>query len=444
MKTTIAAAVAVTLALTMGVVATPAKADVDVSFDMFYSNLSPHGSWLVSGSYGRVWQPRVYQPGWNPYYDGHWDYSDVGWVWVSDYRWGAVPYHYGTWVMDPRYGWVWVPGYTWAPAWVVFRTGPDAIGWAPVSPEFAINISIGGGGYYNRGYYDPYSGYGAAASASFIFVPTRQFAAPRIRQYVIPQTRNATYIQNTTIVNNNLTVVNNVVVNRGPDVRMVERVSGQRISATPVERIERVTPFRTVNRQQLAVRPEQIDRQGRGLRVTEPVTERAQNLPRQQRAFPQQQRPEERQQPQQEPRVQREEQQAQQEQPRVKRQETQPQQEQPRVKPQEPQPQQEQPRVKRQEPQPQQEQPRVKRQEAQPQQEQPRVKRQEAQPPQEQPRVKPKETQPQQEQPQVKPQEQQQAPQKQQPPKAQKKTTKKKPPKDSDEKKPPKSENDNG
>src|SRR5947208_3555638 len=86
----------------------PSRADVGISFDFFYSDLSPHGSWLVSGSYGRVWQPAVYRAGWNPYYDGHWVYTDVGWAWLSDYEWGAVPYHYGTWVLDMDLGWVWV------------------------------------------------------------------------------------------------------------------------------------------------------------------------------------------------------------------------------------------------------------------------------------------------------------------------------------------------
>lgn len=106
--------------LVAGAVLSP-PASAAVSFDSFYSDLSPHGRWLVSASNGRVWQPAIYHAGWNPYYDGHWTYTDEGWCWVSDYDWGAVPYHYGTWVTDPALGWVWVPGYTWAPSWVVFR-----------------------------------------------------------------------------------------------------------------------------------------------------------------------------------------------------------------------------------------------------------------------------------------------------------------------------------
>src|SRR5262245_62094969 len=93
MKFAGAAVVALALTLVTGVTAPPARANV--SFDFFYSDLSPHGHWLASAEYGRVWQPTVYRHGWNPYYDGHWVYSDCGWTWVSDYAWGDVPYHYG-------------------------------------------------------------------------------------------------------------------------------------------------------------------------------------------------------------------------------------------------------------------------------------------------------------------------------------------------------------
>jgi len=230
-----------------------ARADVDVSFDLFYSNLSPHGSWLVSAEYGRVWQPRVYARGWNPYYDGHWEYADVGWTWVSDYSWGGVPYHYGTWVLDPMMGWVWVPGYTWAPAWVVFRTGSDYIGWAPVAPSFALGMS------FERS---------APVSSSFLFVSTRDFCAPKVRSYVVPE-RDAPRILARTTVLNNLVVQNNIVVNRGPDVRDVESASRRKIAVTPVESLRRVGPYTNVRRDQLVIAP---DRARGQVRAADPVS----------------------------------------------------------------------------------------------------------------------------------------------------------------------------
>mgnify|MGYP003694249169 CR=1 FL=1 len=261
----IAGAATVVLALTLltGVIAPASHASV--SFDFFYSDLSPHGSWMVSGEYGRVWQPRVYRHGWNPYHDGHWVYTDCGWAWVSDYTWGDVAYHYGTWVMDPRFGWVWVPGYTWAPAWVTFRTGPDYIGWAPVAPSFAVGFSSGG-----------FSFGASIPTSSFVFVSTRDFAAPRLRGYIVPESRRTTIINNTTIVNN-LTIQNNVVINRGPDLRTIERATRRTFRPQPIERVARVAPFNSFRRDQLAVAR---DSGGDRVRAAEPISARQPLPPR--------------------------------------------------------------------------------------------------------------------------------------------------------------------
>ena len=235
--------------------ATPASAGV--SFNLFYSNLSHDGHWLVSASYGRVWQPALYQPGWNPYYDGHWVYTDFGWTWVSDYSWGSIPYHYGTWAFEPGYGWVWVPGYVWAPSWVVFSSGPGYIGWAPVSPHYSIGVSTG------RSYCSP---------DHYVFVDSHNFLAPRVRGYAVPVSRNRGLVQNTRIVNN-IRVENQVVVNHGPSVRDVERWSGQRIAARPIERVPRVAASQRFSRTDLRV---DSGRVSRGVRAAEPqATSRA-------------------------------------------------------------------------------------------------------------------------------------------------------------------------
>lgn len=235
------------------VLALTSPAHAGVSFSLFYSNLSPHGSWLVSAEYGRVWQPYEYDRGWNPYVDGHWVYADVGWTWVSDYGWGDVPYHYGTWFDDPRLGWVWIPGYTWAPAWVVFRTGPDYIGWAPVSPGFTVGGSLG---------------YGVPASP-FVFVSANHFCDPHVHRYIVPQREVRTFYGETKVVNN-LVVERNVVVNRGPDPRFIERASGRKIHQVPIESVPRVIPGGGPTRSVIAI-------DGRGheaLRVARPVPAR--------------------------------------------------------------------------------------------------------------------------------------------------------------------------
>jgi len=229
----------------------PARA-ADVSFDFFYSNLSPHGSWMVSSEYGQVWQPRVYAVDWNPYYDGHWVYTDLGWAWVSDYSWGSVPYHYGTWALDADYGWVWVPGYVWAPAWVVFRTGPDYIGWAPVSPRYSLSVS---------------KSFGQPTSGPFVFVSARDFVAPRVRTHILPQRQTTVLVQNTRIVNS-LTIENGVVVNRGPNPKLIERASGRPIPETRIEQVRGVALEPHIDRARLRVDPQ---RMREGLRVAEPT-----------------------------------------------------------------------------------------------------------------------------------------------------------------------------
>jgi hypothetical protein len=111
-----------------------------VTFETFHDGLAPYGEWISVGAYGRVWRPHV-AAGWRPYYYGHWDWSDEGWLWVSDEPWGWGPYHYGRWAFDSYNGWLWVPGYQWAPAWVSWRFGGAAVGWAPLAPGFSIYVS---------------------------------------------------------------------------------------------------------------------------------------------------------------------------------------------------------------------------------------------------------------------------------------------------------------
>ena len=218
-----AAVVAIAVILFAGAVSATAA---DVSFGFFYSNLSPYGTWAVSADYGQVWRPYAYGPGWNPYYDGHWVYTDLGWAWVSDYPWGAIPYHYGTWAVDPVLGWTWVPGYVWAPSWVVFASGGDYIGWAPVPPRYVVGASVA---------------FGDIGPDRFVVVPAGAFLAPRLRGHVVPRAAARNVIGRTQIVNN-ITVQNNVVVNRGPDPRGIEKVARVRVRPVPIHSVERLTP----------------------------------------------------------------------------------------------------------------------------------------------------------------------------------------------------------
>ena len=74
---------------------------VSIGFQVFYDELSPYGTWVISRDYGYVWVPDV-APGFTPYStNGYWMLTEEGWTWVSDYPWGWAPFHYGRWYMDP-------------------------------------------------------------------------------------------------------------------------------------------------------------------------------------------------------------------------------------------------------------------------------------------------------------------------------------------------------
>jgi hypothetical protein len=110
------------------------------NLDTFDGALSPYGEWVVVGGHGRVWRPHV-AAGWRPYYYGRWEWTNEGWLWVSDEPFGWAAYHYGRWTYDSFYGWVWVPGYQWAPAWVAWRYSGDVVGWAPLGPGISVYVS---------------------------------------------------------------------------------------------------------------------------------------------------------------------------------------------------------------------------------------------------------------------------------------------------------------
>jgi len=159
-----------------------------ISFQTFYDELSPYGTWIDDPNYGNVWVPDA-GPNFRPYAsDGHWVLTDYGNTWVSDYDWGWAPFHYGRWRFDDYYGWEWVPGYEWGPAWVNWRSGGGYYGWAPLNPGLSVSVSFGSG-------YDVPESYWVFAAAAYI-------NSPRIYNYYVPRARVNTYIRQTNYITN--------------------------------------------------------------------------------------------------------------------------------------------------------------------------------------------------------------------------------------------------
>ena len=212
----------------------------EVSIDFFYNHLGDEGSWMEVGDYGYCWQPSVAvnNPGWRPYTDGYWAYTDVGWTWVSYESFGWATYHYGRWARLHDHGWVWVPGTEWGPAWVSWRTGGDYVGWAPLPPRRGYSREVV---YESRpitGYVDIEFDIGPAY---YNFVDVRYIGEPVLRQRIFEPTQNITYINQTVNVTN-ITYNNNTVYNYGPDYNTLSAYSTRPIQRLRLERASNVDP----------------------------------------------------------------------------------------------------------------------------------------------------------------------------------------------------------
>jgi Family of unknown function (DUF6600)/Chaperone of endosialidase len=105
------------------------------------SALAQYGKFVDHPRYGEVWVPSVTPPGWHPYPACHWVYTKhLGWYFDDKTPWGQIVHHYGRWTNDPQMGWIWVPDTEFRPGWVVWRTSPQWIGWAPTPPDVDIQL----------------------------------------------------------------------------------------------------------------------------------------------------------------------------------------------------------------------------------------------------------------------------------------------------------------
>lgn len=215
-----------------------ANAQVNVSFQVFYDELSPYGNWVDNSDYGYVWVPDV-APGFTPYgSNGYWVFTEAGWTWVSNYPWGWAPFHYGRWFTDPIYGPIWVPDNEWGPGWVTWRRSEGYFGWAPIGPGVSISVA------YSNAYNLPYN--------QWVFVRRNDFGRPNISNYYVNSSNNVTIINNTTVINNIHTDnSHNVTYNSGPERKEVEKYLGKKI--TPVEMKENSKPGQKLNDHELII-----------------------------------------------------------------------------------------------------------------------------------------------------------------------------------------------
>lgn len=233
----------------------------DVSFQVFYDELSPYGQWVDYKKYGYVWIPDEGSD-FVPYSSGgHWVLSDYGWTWVSDYEWGWAPFHYGRWDYDKYYGWLWVPDNEWGPSWVNWRRADGYYGWSPMEPGISLSLSFGRP--YNRDH------------DHWMFVRYRDFERHDINRYYVNRTDHDRIIRNSTVIRT--TYIDNsrhTTYVSGPDRSDIQRVTGRRVN--PVSIRDNNRPGQQMNNGQLQMYRPKVNKDNN--RDRKPTPSRVSNL----------------------------------------------------------------------------------------------------------------------------------------------------------------------
>lgn len=238
-KHIIIAGIAILFTAFLPPLAQQARAQVSVSFQVFYDQLSPYGTWVSYPDYGYVWVPGA-GAGFRPYGTrGHWVYTEDGWTWVSDYSWGWATFHYGNWFYDDSYGWMWMPGYEWAPAWVTWGEYGGNYCWAPIGPRVDIGVA------YST--YRPPAGY-------WVFCPRERITSVNVSNYYVRNVRTTTVINNITVINN-VNRGNGRTYFRGPQATNVERFTHTTVRPVAVRPAERPGAAAVRNGQLAIYRP---------------------------------------------------------------------------------------------------------------------------------------------------------------------------------------------
>ncbi|WP_428229910.1 DUF6600 domain-containing protein [Flavobacterium sp.] len=212
-----------------------------ITYQDFYDNLSPYGTWIEYPGYGHVWRPSL-EGDFRPYLtNGYWNYSDDGWMWTSNYDWGWAPFHYGSWIEDINYGWLWIPGYEWSPAWVTWGYVDGYYAWAPLRP--GINIGIRYNSWRPQG-------------NAWNFVRRENINDRNIESRIENNTNNRFDVGRINVIDNfNTTQNHNYYYSRGPELNDVEKYSNQRVQPVSVRSVNKISDIRFDGNQAAMYRP---------------------------------------------------------------------------------------------------------------------------------------------------------------------------------------------
>lgn len=224
-------------------VAQPAE---PVTLSTFYESLTPHGTWVLDKELGWVWQPRevAVDVEWRPYCQGgHWVWTNCGWYWESNYKWGWAPFHYGRWSRHATLHWIWVPDCTWGPAWVNWRECDTHLGWAPLPPGCVFEVGVGFS--YHRKHVDFGFDFGLV-DVDFTFVPCHTFLEINLWKHHCGH-RDVVRIYNKTVIRNTYIVHNKTIINSGCAKVVVEKHCHTKLNEVRVYSGHRRSEHRTKN-----------------------------------------------------------------------------------------------------------------------------------------------------------------------------------------------------
>lgn len=183
-----------------------------------YDFLAQYGDWITMPHYGLVWHPWVVDE-WEPFYYGHWVWTNDGWAWVSYEPFGVIVYHYGYWDYSLRYGWVWIPDDVWSPARVEWYTWGDYCAWAPLPPP-------------RMSWPDPWH---PSDIDVWVVVPAERFTSEDVGKYRVKERQR------------DEAVASGTAVKRPPEFRRIESSIGKTVPTVQMQR-ERVPIDRDVTK----------------------------------------------------------------------------------------------------------------------------------------------------------------------------------------------------
>ena len=244
-----------------------------VDYKEFYDQLAPHGEWVqvqpeeiglvpktaATGSSGSdnflntnlgvkdayrstganvgmvyVWKPSTSlavarvegeTPVYVPYSNGQWVNTDGGWYFKASTPVEETVSHYGRWVNSPTAGWLWVPGRVWAPAWVDWKQNDTYVSWAPLPPSvYLVNGTMS---------------VPIIEDNSYVIVDRKYFLEPNVYKY------NTMYYDDGTRIlvremrgTEGIVIVNNTMINRGPDVNIIQSIYGRDIELVRIQQVK--------------------------------------------------------------------------------------------------------------------------------------------------------------------------------------------------------------